>query len=761
MTSVSDPRRLPTVARAAGLTRIAVAALLAAALPVPSAAQSANGGGEPDARVAVATRASVAPEVDGVLGEAAWREATELTGFVQRQPYDGEPASERTAVRILFDDEALYVGAWMYDADPSAIVDGEAIRDANLNESDAVELIFDTFRDEQNGFVFGTNPAGVEYDGQVANEGEGGGFFLGGGGGGFNRQQAGAGGGFNKNWDASWRVATSRDDAGWYAEFRIPFSTLRYAPSDEPLWGLNVARRIRRRNEEAYWSPVPRQFSLHRLTYAGVLEGLRPPVQRLAQVTPYVLGSTARDYAAGEDDFGTDAEWGADAKVQLTGGLTMDLTYNTDFAQVEVDEAQVNLTRFSLFFPEKRPFFLENAGFFNVGGGGAELFFSRTIGIAAGRQVPIQGGGRVSGRVAGLNVGLLHIETEGLDGVVSGNAYSVARVAKELPNRSRIGGIVMRRDAADVDGDWNHTYGVDGQLGLGEAWTLSSWGAATRTPGLDGREHAFDAQLGHTSRNWRGTLQYREVGEDFNPELGFLPRAGYRYYQTMVMNYIRPESIGWLREARPHVSYFTYRNIESGFEETSRLHVDSHFDSPTGWHFSPAFNWNREGLEEPFEISDGVVVAPGTYDGWEAGWRFNSNLSAPFSFSGSLDWGSFLSGTRRGVGGTITYRSGARFTTSLRLDHNDVELDEGSFTARLASLRFGYFFTPRIYLQSLVQYSDQIDTWSANVRFGWLNTAGTGLFVVYNEAQGFDALSGPQARGLIVKFTRQFDVARW
>ncbi|MEX0836784.1 MAG: carbohydrate binding family 9 domain-containing protein, partial [Gemmatimonadota bacterium] len=239
--------------------------LLLLALAVPGSAQE---------RSAQAVTVETPPVVDGVLDEAVWSEAPVVSGFIQRVPQDGSPATEATELRILQDDRAIYVGAWLFDSSPDGIIAGESVRDYNLEQSDAVLLILDTFRDQQNAFVFGTNPAGIEYDGQVANSGQGGGGFFGGGGGGNQRQQSGSGGGFNLNWDASWDVATSRDARGWYAEFRIPFTTLRYAAGEEQVWGLNVVRRVRRMNEQSFWSPVPREFDQYRLNYAGALEGL-------------------------------------------------------------------------------------------------------------------------------------------------------------------------------------------------------------------------------------------------------------------------------------------------------------------------------------------------------------------------------------------------------------------------------------------------------------------------------------------------------
>jgi hypothetical protein len=732
------------------VNRLPILFILFLAVPAAALAQTGAAPSSEGALVAVAARPSTLPVIDGRLDEPSWQEADALSGFVQRIPFDGSPASEPTEVRILSDESAIYVGVWLWDSEPSRIVDGESIRDASLSESDAVLLIFDTFRDRRNGFVFGSNPSGIEYDGQVVNEGEGGGP-------GTARQQGGAGGGFNLNWDGSWTVATSRDERGWYAEFRIPFSTLRYGPGEEQEWGLNVARRIRRHNEESLWSPVPRQFSLYRVSSAGALVGLTPATRRQAAVTPYLLGSAQRDWVAGDPDYARTGDFGVDAKLQVTQGVTLDLTYNTDFAQVEVDEAQVNLTRFSLRFPEKRPFFLENSGLFTLGTGQAELFFSRRIGIVSGRQVPIQGGGRVSGRAGGLNVGLLHIRTDDAGTLAPAQAYSVARVARELPNRSRVGGIFVNKDVSGPEGSDNRTYGVDGQLGLGEAVTLSSFAGWTETPGLEGQNHVLSGSAAYAARSLRLNANYREVGDAFNPEVGFAPRVNYRYYQGMWMAYVRPQRI--FRELRPHMSYQTFRNLRTGFEESSTLHVDSHVEFPNGAFVSPAFEYVIEGLDQPFEISDGVVVPEGTYKGWDALWRFNTDRSAALSFDGGIDWGSFLSGERRGGFGAIAYRMGSAFSTSVRYAYNDVSLAEGDFTTRLLTWRAGYFFTPRIYLQSLIQYSDQADNWAANLRFGWLNTAGTGLFIVFNEARGVGLLERdtPLNRGVIIKFTRQFN----
>ncbi len=761
-----------------GVSRIACLAFAAAVLllPLPLAAQAAPEGAPPvtgpvGRPSAAAVLTSTPPRIDGRLDEEIWQSAPVLTDFLQREPFEGQPASERTEVRILYDRDALYIGAWLYDRDPSGIVVGESRRDTDLSDSDALLIILDTYLDRQNGFVFGTTPAGIEYDGQVTREGQGGLLVQ-------TRQQAGSGGGFNKNWDGDWQVATSRDAEGWYAELRIPFSTLRYSGSGNQIWGLNLARKIRRRNEESFWSPIPRQFDLYRVSLAGTLAGIEAPTHRTYAVTPYVLGAGRRDYAAGTP---TDlhGSFGGDAKIGLTPSLTLDLTLNTDFAQVEVDEEQINLTRYRLFFPEKRPFFLENAGTFAVGTPQeVELFFSRRIGIEQGREVPILGGGRLSGKVGAFTLGLLNLQTRGLDvpnpdgegwvPLAPANNYSVARVLRELPNRSRLGASVVSRLSTDNTADYNLAYAVDGRLGVGEALSLDGYLARTETPGREGPAYAYALNGVYTTRDWRINGNYREVGRDFNPEVGFLPRSEYRMGNARVQRNYRFASLPWFRELRPHVVYREFFDLE-GFSETRLVHIDSHFEFANGAFFQlPAINFTREGLKQPFAIAPGVVIPAGTYDNLDWGFVYNTDLSAPLSLQGRIDVGGFYSGFRKGTSSTLNGRLGEKLVAGLRLSYYDVNLPEGSFTTSLIGLRAAYSFTPRIYLQSLIQYNDQARTLSSNVRFGWLNTAGTGLFIVYNDIEHTHELltergviaRGPLERGLIVKFTRQVSFGR-
>jgi hypothetical protein len=726
--------------------------------PHMARAQSGASDGALDraARVATARTVRAAPVIDGRPIEEVWRDAEQLTGFLQRELHEGEPITERTEVRILTDGEALFIGAWLYDREPAGIVPGEKVRDVTLTNSDYVGIILDTYLDRQNGFVFATTPVGIEYDGQVIKEGEGGGITQSG----QTRAQSGSMGGFNLNWDGSWTVATSVDSLGWYAEFRIPFSTLRYGGGATQTWGLNVVRAIRRKNEEAFWSFVPRQFNLMRLSRAGTLEGIRVPSRRVATATPYVLGGVQRNYVT-ESEARNLSELGIDAKYGLTPSVTLDLTYNTDFAQVEVDEQRTNLTRFPLFFPEKRPFFLENAGTFSAGTPQAvELFFSRRIGIdTLGNPVPIVGGGRVTGRVAGLTIGAMQIFTDRAGIVQPATSYSVARVTRELSKRSRVGVIGVQRMATRESGDRNRTYGVDGRVGIGDAWTIDWWSAKTETPGLAGNDLGYSVRGNYQTLKWNNTLRFVQVGDAFNPEVGFLNRTGgYRFYDVGFMRTVLKPEWPWLKQWIPHASYRAYYGLDDSYQ-SGQVHIDlTEVEFAKGGRFGPEFNIYHEGLQEPFDIARGVTLPPGSYNYSSLGLDAATNPSAPLSLSLRGDFGGLYNGTRNGVNVTVTARKGASLTSSLLLDYQDVHLDQGDFVRSLVGARFGYYFTPRIFALSLVQYSNQARAWTANARFGWLNTAGTGLFVVLNdgrEADSFFRWVRPQARSLVIKYTRQ------
>ena len=488
----------------AGLALVAVSVSPAVAqLPATSPMPLNN----PERLVASAVKVDEAPTIDGVLDENMWTSAPPLGEFVQAEPFTGMPGSERTEVRLLYDDDAIYVGVMLYDRDPSLIVTTDTRRDAGLDDMDSFQMIFDTFHDQQNGFVFGTNVAGIQYDAQVRDQGEP-----------------------ATSWDGSWDVSTSMAPEGWIAEFRIPLRTLRYGPAPQ-TWGVNFFRNIQRTRERTYWSPLERVYDLGRLTSAGELRGLQLETPRNFKLLPYVVGSADRNFAPGAST-DLDGDLGLDAKFGLTPSLNLDLTVNTDFAQVEVDTQQINLSRFNLRFPEKRPFFLENSGLFTVGKDDElDLFFSRRIGLDEnGLLVPIVAGGRLTGKVGGVNIGVLDMQTDDTLNVPANN-FAVMRVSKELPNRSGIGAMfVNRQPQPGVRHVRTTSIARLARTGVSVSASTSRWPAlprARRRPASPAATTRTTSTPNTTTRRHRVGFEYGRTGEDFNPEVGFLRERGW------------------------------------------------------------------------------------------------------------------------------------------------------------------------------------------------------------------------------------------
>lgn len=693
------------------------------------------------------------PTMDGkVNDDPVWMEIAAMDGMTQVQPKAGFPSSERTEIRVAYDDNTLYVSAVCYDANPGGIVVTDARRDGDLAATDAFLFILDTYHDSQNGFVFGTNVVGTQYDAQVDNEGVG--NFNN------NRQQGGTIGGFNLNWDASWTVATEVGDYGWSAEFAIPLKTLRFAPGENQRWGINFQRNITKTNERTFWSPLPINFNLYRLSMAGDLRGLNLKKPGNLKVIPYGLVSREINNNLETDRAKNNGEVGVDLKYSLTPSMTLDLTYNTDFAQVEVDDQQVNLDRFNLFFPEKRPFFLENAGLFSVGSPGeVDLFFSRRIGIGeGGRQVPIIGGARLSGRVDKTNIGVLSMVTDDVSSLgIDGNAFTVARVSQQLSGRSDIGGMFVNRSGlGELEGDNNSTFALDGKYGIGNAATLSGFISKTASPGTSGDDLAFQAKAGYDWNNWIINLAYTEVGSNYNPEVGFLFRRAFKKPEALILyKYRLPASSPFL-EFRPHISWRGYWNPQ-GFQETGFLHIDNHWEWKSGTELHTGVNFTKEGVVQPFEISKGVIVPAGTYDHVESLIVFFTNQNKALSISTRHTIGGFFGGDR--FANTITFRAriGDKFTSEWSLNRNDISLPTGDFTTDVFRSRLSYSFTPNIFLQGLIQYNSVTDQWSTNMRFGWLQQSNTGLFIVYNETREDSFLDN---QSFILKYSVLLDVLK-
>ena len=708
-------------------------------------------------RFTKAYQAESTPIIDGdVLNDPAWESIPAITTFTQKTPDEGEPISERTVVKIMYSEKYFFLSVVAFDNDPNKIVISDTRRDASLNNSDSFSFIIDTFKDYQTGYLFGTNPSGIEYDAQITGGGEGGSISQ--------RFSMGNGSGFNINWDAVWEVKTTKGDYGWSAEFSIPFKTLKYKNDKDQSWGINFERVIARKKEESHWSPISRQFTMNRLISAGTLTDINVPNSKNIKIMPYGLGQNNKN--TGEtSSTSNDQSFGIDAKVSVGSSMNLDLTYNTDFAQVEADEQQINLDRFSLFFPEKRAFFLENAGLFSVGSGGGrsgpdiEMFFSRRIGVGSeGTSVPIIGGGRLTGTFTGMKVGILSMLTDEVKDVTDKNNYSVLRLKKELPNRTHVGGMYTALDHGGQNGYLNQSYAIDAQLGIGELSKIVAFAGFTRTPDLNNDSaYAYRIEAARDTKQISSSISYAEVGANFNPEMGYLQRENYRKWSARVFTRFRPENKYGILELRPHVDFKGYWKL-NGFQESGKWHIDNHLEFRSGFEIHTGMNLVKEGVLESFEISDGVSVSKGTYNDKEIQIMIMTNNAKPMSFSSMNRLGGFFGGDRLSMTPTMRIRYKDRFTSEFSSNYNQVTMPDGKFTTNLIRARLTYAFTPKIYIQSLLQYNNQSDIWSMNWRFIWQQSAATGLYIVYNQTQDYDGIPiASSTKSFVVKYSYLFD----
>jgi hypothetical protein len=754
------------------------ALFLAIVLVTPPAAA---GGQRPPGAAAIQLPAKLLdgapPTIDGTVNDEAWLSVEPYSNFIQTDPIEGAPASERTEVRVLYDKTNLYIGVIAFDSEPGKIVVNQSRRDADITEADAILIVLDTFNDNQNAFVFGTNPIGIEYDGQVSGEGQTSGTNLNQSGMG-SASQRGTIGSFNGNWDGDWTVKSSITERGWETEIAIPFKTLRYPTGANRTWGFNVKRNIRRKNEQVFLSPVSRGFDIFRVSSAAKLTGLNLPARRDLKLIPYVLGSADKDYTFATDQLERKARGGLDVKWGVRPNLTADFTVNTDFAQVEADDEQVNLTRFDLFFPEKRPFFLENASIFQFGAAQqAELFFSRRIGLSAtgssGVPIDIVGGGRLSGRVGGFNVGLLNMQTESAVDQRMGrlltpaNNFGVVRIQREV-GRSNFGGIYVNREGTgkrSFDGDYNRAYGVDAALQVSTNGKLFTYLARTDSPASKGgSDYSGRAFYNFTNNLWQVSAGFTQVGDFFNPEVGYLPRRGYRRPEGRVFFQPQPKRWPWIRRISPHVSYDAYHGLEHGEIQSSRGHYHFFEIQPAqGGRFGTFVDRMQDRPVASFTVFNAggkrVVIPPGLYRWSHFGSELQSNPSAKLAGTLRTRHGGFYDGDFSSYEGTLSLRASARFQTTLGYTRQNVDLPYGRFHTDLVPFKISYAFTTLANLQALVQYNNQTSQLSSNVRLALLNRSGTGLFVVYNDRRDttdFNPLD-TLGRSFVVKYTRLFD----
>ncbi|MCC7178861.1 MAG: carbohydrate binding family 9 domain-containing protein [Acidobacteria bacterium] len=764
---------MPHVATVA-VSRWRAAALLAFCLVVPGLVFAQGAPSPPVVTPGKLAPGQSPPVIDGRVNEEVWQGVTPHTTFTQQDPRLGEPATERTEVRLLFGPSAVYVSFVCFDQDPSKIIVSQARRDASLAETDSVILVFDTFNDNQNAFVFGTNPLGIEYDGQVAREGQSAGLTFGGGAAGTQRGGISA---FNPNWDGDWTVRAQVTERGWEAEMAIPLKTLRYATGDDMTWGFNVMRNIRHKNEQVYLSEIPRGFDIYRISLAAKVPGLSLPPRRDIKLIPYALASANKDFTRASDQLDRNGDVGLDVKWGVTPSLTLDGTVNTDFAQVEADEEQVNLTRFDLFFPEKRPFFLENASTFQFGQPqSVDLFFSRRIGLsgAGGTLQPIDiiGGARLSGKVGGSwNVGFLNIQTNDAEDfagrpMAPDTNFSVARVQKEV-GRSSYGAIFVGKYSTGTSGttfsNWNRAYGVDANFQVSAGQRISTFFARTDSPGATGSDHAGRVFYDFRNQLWQISGGFTQVGNRFNPEVGFLPRRGYRRPEFRAFFQPQPRNHRWIRRFAPHVSYTSFYGFDDKLQ-SSNTHVHPFEIQPMqGGRFGWFFDRVQDNPIAPFTVynrdANRVVIQPGDYTWYQHAFEYMHNPSSAVTGTIRYRIGNYYNGDFNSVEVTSDYRFTARITASLGWTRQDVNLPTGAFVANLIPLKATVSFTNLASLSALVQYNGQTGQYSSNIRLALLDRSGTGLFVVFNDRR--DVLDSTSydvvGRSFVVKYTRLFD----
>jgi uncharacterized protein DUF5916/cellulose/xylan binding protein with CBM9 domain len=689
-----------------------------------------------------AQRADRTPSIDGVLGEEEWRRATVVDSFTQQEPRDGEPATERTEVRVMYDSERLYVGVHAFDSSPTGVIATEMRRDSpRLLDEDNFQIIVDTFRDLRSGYMFVTNPLGAKLEQQIFEEGGG--------------NARGSASNINRNWDGVWVSAARRTNDGWTAEIAIPMVTVRSPEAQAQTWGINFMRNIRRKNEQVYWAPISKPYGLTQVSQAGTIIGMADISRGLdLRIKPFAIAGARRDRTGSTISSNALKDAGLDVKYGLGSGLALDLTLNTDFAQAEVDEQQVNLTRFALFFPEKRDFFLENSGQFTISNQGTDrlmdLFFSRRIGLSdTGQPIPILGGARMTGKVAGNNIAVMDLQTDEAFGQ-PGENFLVARYSKDLGGRSKIGGMAINKEAIDSS-RFNRTFVADTLLAPNSSFSIHSFFAKSSSPGVTDDQNAFHSRVLFLNNKWNTFGEYTTIDDNFNAEVGFVPRKGIRTSKFHIERNPRPG--GLIRVMEPMIN-IVYTTDQHNRLLTRRIHhmVGTRFQN--GTYLNVVFNRWLDRLDEPFRIQNGVTIPIGVYRFHEWQLSYSSNPSRRFYQRVSYSPQTFYDGTRTDADLTLGLRASSRFAAEFAIQRNDVDLPWGAFIVNLGILKFDYAISPRMTVRSLSQYNSSNKQLSTSVRYNFVYKPGSDIYVVYDELQA-DLTGRPQVRNrqFIVKMT--------
>ena len=687
-------------------------------------------------------------KIDGKLDEAVYASVPPVAGFIQMDPQAGAPATQDTEIWVFFDDNNVYAVVRAHESNLAGMVANEMRRDAVvLTQNEYVNFVFDTFYDRRNAQLFVITPTGGRMDGQLTSE----------------RQ-------YNGDWNPVWTLRTGRFDGGWTAEAAIPFKSLRYRPGKEQVWGLHVSRYNRWKNEVSFPIPMDRArgtAGAFQMSVAPTLVGIEaPPAGHNIEIKPYAIGGVSSDLTASPRilNDGT-ASAGVDAKLGVTQGIAADLTYNTDFAQVEADEQQLNLTRFNLFFPEKRDFFLENQGTFQFGGIAAAsgdapvLFYSRRIGLNGSRVVPIHGGGRVSGRTGRYSLGVVDMQSKEDDASHSPSTnFSVVRVRRDILRRSSIGALYQGRSHAQAGPGSNQMYGADGVFAFYQNLVVNTYWARTDSEGRSGDDTSYRAQLDYAGDRYGVQAERLGVGRNFNPEIGFVRRTDIEKTYGLVRFSPRTKRFTSVRKFFTSLSSQYIQNA-AGRRELQSVNAEAAIEYQNSDRLAVNYDRTYEYIPVPFRIAPGVTVPVGGYDYDNVKLSFNIGQQRSFNGIASVEYGSLYAGHKTAVGFSRgRMKLTTRFSVEPTVTLNHVELPQGTFNTNLLGSRATFTPTPLMFLSALVQYNSTARSLAANVRFRWEYSPGSEMFVVYNDQRDTRGAGFPDMtnRAFIVKVNRLF-----
>jgi hypothetical protein len=721
------------------MRRAAAASAVLLLLPLHQAAAQ-----RPATADARASRIESRITVDGVLDDAAWSAAPALNGFRQRDPAEGAPASEGTDVRVVYTSTSIIFGITAHDSEAARIAATELRRDNAFDNDDSVAVILDTLHDHRSAYLFRVNPAGTQYDALITDEGKV----------------------TDANWDESWNAAARVSPSGWTAEIEIPFKILRLTGADTQVWGLDVERVIRRKSEFTYWSNYRRGFTFAQVSQAGHLNGLQGVNGGLTvRIKPYLRTTTRhasppptdRRQLVSLSDIGLE-----DVKYRVTSDFTVDFTMNTDFAEADVDAQVLNVTRFPVFFPERREFFVEGAGIFDFGpGGGAasemKLFFSRSIGLSADRDtIPIIAGAKMTGKAKGWSVGVLDVQTDALGRTPRRN-YAVMRLKKDLLARSNIGLIVNNRASTAPGDPYNRGFGADANFVLLDHLNIQAFAASTYSPGKPDDHWAGRLRTNWDTDRWLLNFEHLLIQRDVNPEMGWLPRRDMR--KTKLQLDYKP------RPAIPHVrqlffrTNFDYITSQAGVLETRNEDVTAETLFQSGDRVFARYSHLLDRIDERFQIQ-GVPVFVGDYRWRSAILRFTPGPSRRLSGEVALrrQWG-FYGGNNTELVWSPLWKPSENLSLVPAYQFTRLELPGGRFTSHLVNSQVNYAFSNKWLTSSTVQYNNLSRFVVANIRLNYIYRPGDDVFLIYNDSStlGTSLIPGARNRSLILKITRSLD----